>query len=496
MGSYTFVENLEKRLAMSRRTPMILNDFQVVTKEQREKLASLTRSHYIDQDFYSTVPSCDCAFLTGKINLRHTCPECSTEVQHPMEGDVDFRMWFRAPEGVDSFISPVILLMLREHYKYQSFNFIHWLIVTDTTQADARPQREIEMLLDMGIKRGLNFFVQNFFQYLDCLNRLPCFTKKDSQDLMALLQSLYDKDPVTLFPRFIPIPNKSQLVMETASDSRFVDVELLEDVFDAIEMMKGIDTPFYNYRKRQRENRAAKSLIRMSNYYHKGLYSLLSKKSGWYRKEMFGFRTPFSTRAVISSNSGKHRYDEIQLSWGQMVTTFDRHLHNLLMNRGYTPSQAIRLVKASTLRYNPLIDELLTKLLKDTPNSRGFVAIFIRNPSLTRSSTQAVWINGYKKDPRDITTSMSPLVLVGYVADFDGDAMTTMPMLDQVMTEGVKNLAPHVSVCSLNAPRTLTGLSIHPKPISSAISSYLSDKWRGPVTDPKKIAFMQSLTQR
>ena len=136
---------------------------------------------------------------------------------------------------------------------------------------------------------------------------------------------------------------------------------------------------------------------------------------------MFGTRVHFSSRAVISSNTGVHKYDELWIGWGHGVTMLGLHLTNKLMRQhGMSPNQAEALLKEYTAKYHPLLDQLFQELINES-RDKGLWCIFERNPSLSRASTQRMKITRIKTDPNDPTITLSILAVKGFNADFDGD---------------------------------------------------------------------------
>ena len=162
-----------------------------------------------------------------------------------------------------------------------------------------------------------------------------------------------------------------------------------------------------------KQNRVVKALCELSEFYE-GIYkTTFAKKTGIFRKHVFGSRAHFSFRAVISSLTGEHRYDEIHIPWGIGVSVFRIHLANKLKRRGFTPNQTFQILSEYAQRYHPLLDELFEELIRETPGGRGLSCTQQRNPSLKRGSAQAVYITHVKKDPSIPTVSISILSVKG-----------------------------------------------------------------------------------
>lgn len=80
--------------------------------------------------------------------------------------------------------------------------------------------------------------------------------------------------------------------------------------------------------------------------------------------------------------------------------------------------------------------------------------------------------------------------------DFDGDAMTYMLQLDNYMSEGIKQLAPHKNIVDYKQPYKLENVAAIPSPLASSIINWMMrDDWK-PTSDERKIAFMRGIAMQ
>ena len=70
---------------------------------------------------------------------------------------------------------------------------------------------------------------------------------------------------------------------------------------------------------------------------------------------------------------------------------------------------------------------------------------------------------------------MSVLCLVAPNADFDGDALNGMLILDYRMKKLLDRLAPHHGVLDLKKPRTLSKNIKIPAPVTTTISAWVHE---------------------
>jgi len=350
--------------------PIIINDLSNSSDEERKLISEIITTRY-SSDMISLLPSCRCGATKGEFSTNIKCNYCGTNVTSQVENEVESSVWFRKPVGVNKLISPIIWIMLKARFKRSGFSIIQWL--TDTTyRPNVKQPLVVNKIVDAGIQRSYNNFVDNFSSIMDFLFSLKEFQlKKNTVDYLKIL---IDQNKNTVFSDYIPLPNKSFLIIEKTNLGTYVDFIVIEAI-DAIEMLVSIDKAFYDQNIRSKENRTAKAISKLSDFYEKFYKLNLSPKSGQFRKHIFGTRTNFSFRAVISSLTDTHEYDTIQVPWGVGLTAFRPHLINKLLKIGYDLNSAIGLLWGHVERYSPLLDSLLQELISESINKSIYVTI-------------------------------------------------------------------------------------------------------------------------
>jgi len=390
--------------------PIILNDYVALTQEAKDRLSRVTTTSYDNSDVYANEPACDGGHLHGAIRKGMMCPECHTPVRDPFDGVLNTRVWIRSPNRVAPLVNPVVWNMLTRALTRNNVNVLEWLTNTDYSPPTITP--EMMQLLDAGFSRGYNRFIENFDRILTCLisNRGPSAKKlKEIQEVVAAYRDC-------VFTKFLPLPNKALLVVEKTHTAQYVE-DVAVQLLEVIRMMTGIDKQLPMLNQRQLENRTAKSMFGLRSYYDNVYRTQIAKKSGLTRKNVYGGRVHWSVRAVISSRTDPHKYDEIMIGWGHAVTVLSVHIKSKLMRKhGYSPGRAAALINAHTHSHHPLIQEVLEELFRETPGQR-MAALFVRNPTLGQSSVQRLNVPTFKLDPNDPTTSFSILDVKGYNAD-------------------------------------------------------------------------------
>lgn len=466
MGVGIELVEFDKLMAQSRIVPIVLNDIVENSVEEKDQLNALIYTKY-SGDLLSNTPSCEGGHTMGEFNLNIMCEKCHTPVVRP-QGNLEPLVWLRAPTGVLALINPTIWLMLRDHFTVSGFSVMNWL--TDTSyRPEVKTPPVMELIENFGFKRSYNYFVENFDYVLDILFNLRAF--KPKKDKVNSLQLLIQKYRDRIFSRYIPVLNKTLMVVEENNSGTYIDPTITGGI-DAVRMFVGIDSALSNFSTKQKENRTIKSIDKLADFYVEMYKNNLAQKGGIYRKHVFGTRSHFSFRGVISSITDPHEYDEIHIPWGIATSVLKLHVINKLLRRGYTPNQATGFLYAHAARYHPLLDEIFQELIRETPN-KGIPCILQRNPSLERGSAQKLRITKVKTDTDIPTISLSILIVRAYNADFDGDALNGTLTLDNHTEACFEGLKPHKSTFNLDTYRSVSDALSMPKPVISTMANWL-----------------------
>jgi len=465
MGVCLSLLNFNQVFSQLKMPPVIVNDLVNSSVEQKEKLNATILTAY-SSDLLSNVPSCECGSITGEYNVGIVCANCQTEVKNP-HGDLESFVWLRAPEGVRALINPTAWMMLSKAFTKGNFNLIHWL-ADDLYKSDAKEPDFLPFVKQFGFQRGLNYFIDNFDKVMEALFSLKVFRKAvvDSQ-----LEEFVARYRHCIFSQYIPLPNKTLLVIEETNSGAYID-PINIGALNAIHTLVGIDSPLSNFSVRQKERRTISCIVRLADFYIEYYKTTLARKEGIFRKHVYGTRSHFSFRAVISSITDPHNYDEIHIPWGVAVSALKLHLTSKLIRRGMNPNQINGFLYAHADRYSPLLDQPFQELINESPN-KGIDCVLNRNPSLMRGSCQALRITKVKIDPNIPTIGMSILICKSFNADFDGDALNCTLSIDNRIAEAMENLAPHKSTFGLEDHRGITSSLMLPKPLVSTIANWL-----------------------
>lgn len=468
MSVYMELKDLDKIFAHLTTQPFIVNRIDVSKKEEKDRLNRLLYTHY-NGDSLDIVPTCDCGTVRGEYNKGIRCKICGTIVESSTERPLESLLWIECPEGVDTLINPSAWGILSNALTVGGCNVMEWLcnpMYNPTTNGPA----PILNVIPPEWPRSLNFFYHNFDMIFDTLLKLRV-VKRDEEyrnDLVEFVRMYRDR----IFCKYLPFPSRIGFITEATPLGTFADTTMAPAI-DAIRTITSISTSITPLSQRSRESRTVKAISQLSQYYRSFKKDTLGSKRGAFRKHIFGGRTHFTGRAVISSLSEDHHYEELHLPWAMSVQLYKIHLTNKLLKRGFSPREITEIFHEYVNQYSPLLDELFHELIAESP-FRGLPVILQRNPSLVRGSAQRFYVTKVKTDVTINTISLSVLCLKAPNADFDGDELNLMAILDVEMHDKLEPLAPHMGTLDLRKPWTVSrNLSI-PGPVLNTGNNWLS----------------------
>lgn len=452
-----------------KRPPIMVNDLDTRYPEDEELLNKYLMTNY-DTATYSMVPQCDCGKLIGGYLRGKVCPHCNSEVLTHTEIPIESNLWMRVPEGVHAFISPIVYAKLSQAFESNKVDIIRWICDVHY-KANFNDNIVIHKLRDMGIKRGYNNFVENFWEYLDLLLTKRVYTSV-SDKRNTIKQWLLDNKE-NIFTPVLMLPNRLSLITEKTPTGRYGEVGKFGGALEAAKTMASLNTRIDPPTQLVKESTTIKVVMLLALYGRSQYKLALGKKEGLIRKHICGTRMPFTARNVITSLHSIHNYDELSVPWAMAIGLLQLHLTNKFLRDGYTPNEAAAILTGYINRYHPLIRQYFDELLAECPY-KGLPVCFNRNPTLLRASIQQFYITEIKNDLSDNSISLSVLVLSGFNADFDGDQMNLYLNIDRFQHDNFKPLASHTSVWSMENTHVVSGMVNLPKPVYSTLNNFLN----------------------
>lgn len=390
-----------------------------------KKLLDATIFTKYDSDFFNNVPSCPCGNLkTGKVR-GETCPVCNHECLPQTERELKSTIWIDALKPVDWFFNPMAYSQLNAVLKvYKEFRILNWLMDPRYKSQELDNPYE-KAMVNLQLPRGMIAFRENFEEIMEVLiTARPEITINGSTSRQRLVnirsvrevREFISKYKDRMFTRQLPFPSSVAFILEehngrTRGDHRHA--KLLNSLYSIVNANERLGSMGI----KEKESIMARVTISIADHTHGYEHEEMFDKTGIFRKLVYGFRSHWTFRTVITSNHGVNRRNELHLPWGVAVMTYKLHLANKLLRSGRSPNQIFDLLYNNTHRYHPVIDRIFNELIEESPGGEGLPVLHTRYPSLKHGSTQLYRVPKIKTDPNDVSVSNSPINLVPQNAD-------------------------------------------------------------------------------
>lgn len=457
---------------------VICNDLSYFSTDDQDKVNHLLMTVYENSETLSSKPSCDCGKTQGRFRIGKFCDLCGTMCQEP-HNKVKPLLWLKSIQPTHRFLNPTVWLLVSTVLGKKK-DLLRYL-------CDSRYNPPIKLQdYIIGIKNDVLGGIRSYRHVMEnldkiliyCLNHSAFKKDIDKQQTIRDLIDLIVNHQDIIFSDYLPIINKKIFVVEETTKGKFVNLASA-DIVDVVRTWLKLCADIKQsgqVSEKVLDYTMGSILANLADLYKTYINQYLVKKSGTFRKHVYGARSHFTFRCVIVSIPGKHQHDEISAPWCVGVTAFRPHILNKLCNqRGYTYKKAIAKLYRAVKKFDPDIYDILNELIKESPY-RGIGCIIQRNPSLMQSSSQRVFITRFTPDPSNMTIGFSALIAKGPNADYDGDELNCTLLLDNQMIDEFKTLQPFFNITDVSKPYEISGNLGLLAPSTSIIANYLYDK--------------------
>ncbi len=384
-----------------------------------------------DVNPYADRYSCECGYLKSRINHGMECPMCHTKVKYV---DDDFKMfgW----------------IILKDEYHiihpkfYASLDYIFGESKYNEERKKVKGGRKLKNILKYspevdqhGFSRECEFkpdkepfygigmlaFFERFDEILDYYYTLNP-KKKEYYDEIQQYRNL-------VFCHSIPVFTTHLRPADIRGD--YMYFEPTNGMYNMIN--KHIHLINNNKRKMNKDPKIKNSeLFEVQMQYMKlvdEVMNILTGKKGQLR-QLVGGRYNFSCRAVIRQDATL-RVDQIKLPYVTLVKCLQQRIINILVrNYNISPSDAYDIWYRAVAKKDERVAEIIDNIIRSHPE--GLPVLINRNPTINYGSILQVFCVGQTDT---LTMSVSLQCLKSLAADFDGDVLNILIIINQAFFE-------------------------------------------------------------
>jgi RNA polymerase Rpb1, domain 2 len=452
---------------------LVLNHINYAAKDYVNRRNALV---YARSGELSFVAHCDCNNYDDNRYMGLRCPECGTYCRNDFSSSshLEHNTWLSIPPMIPGVLHPTAYIVLSKWLSRKgSPNYIDAII---------DPTLDLPVELEgIVLGRGYDYFYHNFDALMASLVHYfrhvsKNVTRRRDADFIEVFVRNYRN---VMFCTKLPVMS-NVLHAITSSDGsaegrQYADAGTQIILDAATDLANLVET---TARTRPTmipiiTHRVYKSYI---TYIEDIQQSRLSRKKSLIRRHMLGTRLHFSVRAVIIPHMD--RYDELYFPWAVTVNLLKLHIiGRLVRNHNMNIGDAVTMQVSALMRYNPLIDRIMKDLINECkPDFPGLPVLFNRNPSLRRGAIQLLFVTRVKPDVDDNTINISTLVLNDPNADFDGDAMNGVLLIEMDAARAFYVLHPSMRIRSINEASIGTNITL-PKQSQLVLQHFLQSDY-------------------
>ena len=388
-----------------------------------------------DDNPYQDRYSCSCGNLKGSMNRGLICPACETQCKY-IDDDFSMTGWIEIDKEY-AVINPVMFKQLdgffgrSKHVKDKKSKY--GSVLRNILDFDPEIDRDGH-IVGYKDKKGEPFYGIGMIEFKKRFDEILeyYYNKNKKKDVYEDIV----KDKHLVFINSVPVFTTLLRPMDIVGESMYF--ERTNELYNIMAKQ----AKYINRNKRAMDRNLTpknQQLYRFQSKYielYDEIVEILSGKKGELRSLLAG-RFNFSSRDVIKQNPYL-RIDQVELPYVELVITLEQRIINIL-HRTYNISyqEAYNQWFKAVGTVDPIIVNILQDIIKSSPNGEGIPVIINRNPTINYGSILQMFCVGINFN---YCMSVPLQVLVPLAADFDGDVLNVMHILNDTFLERSKEV--------------------------------------------------------
>jgi hypothetical protein len=391
--------------------------------------------------------SCFCGKLNSRLYENDVCPDCNTTCVEQFGYDLQKYGWL----DLDPYyvIQPAAYELIQTVLGAKAFNLIINYQVNIGIEGALIPRDELSNVSKRKIgpyeNIGLIEFKRRFVEIMTYYGRIK---PNKLEKAMFLIQNRS-----RVFTNKIPVYSSLLRPAYASGAKKIFSYDKINAYYTSI--INNIKLLKNGSSKRLRVSGPLVVLFSiqeaLQQSYHATASAHLIGKTKVIRKTIMSTRTCFSSRAVITSLTGKYAgLDHIVLAYRQFLKLYTLEILNCMMrgigNKAFMTMTLYELLAyVRRANYSEYCDEAIYTIINYLIDNhkQGLYVILSRPPILDLGSTTVMKVVHVTKDPKNETMKVPVTSLNGQTGDYDGDVEAINALKElQIMEAYVKGLNP------------------------------------------------------
>lgn len=367
---------------------------------------------YEDENAFIERYRCDCGEFKGRQYEGEECPICHTKIRE-RENNINVTGWI----GLDreQIINPYYFNILMSAIGKNTFLeiIIERSRVTTDGQSSSLNNAEGEDITPLSPYSFIG--IRGFYEKYEEIMHYFMNKKKNKEHTFYVL--LHEKYKV--FTHHIPIYSTMLRPQSVTSDTFYFESvdKLINTTFSLSDLLKKSE-PF------QKENILYRIQSKVNKMWDIAL-DMINGKEGWIRDQVLGGSLNYTSRCVIRPEPMLHD-NEVDLSYKACLELFKYKIIYYLMKLNNTTLSKAYAQWNNAVIFDKSVYEIMNFILREEDPK----LLINRNPTLNYYSMLLMRIRRIESDDSLYTMSVPLSILSGLNADFDGDILNIIGLMD------------------------------------------------------------------
>lgn len=386
-----------------------------------------------DSNPYQDRYSCVCGKLRGSMNRDIKCPDCDTVCRY-VDDDFSIFGWLEIDKDY-AVIHPTLYKQIDQflgkskHVKDKKTK--QGSVLKNIIDYDPEVNQDGK-IIGYKDKKGEPYYGIGMIEFRERFDEIMEYYKNKNHK-----NEIYDdimKDRDIVFTNSVPVFTTLLRPMDVVGESMYYEKT------NGFYTIMARQASYINKNKRSMDKNFViknQQLFRFQSKYmelYDEIINILSGKKGELRTLVSG-RFNFSSRCVIKQDPNL-RIDQVRLPYVELVKTQEQRIINILCRTyGITIQEAYNRWYKSIGKIDPVIVNIINDIIKSTPE--GIPVIINRNPTLSYGSILQMYCVGINFN---YCMSIPLQVLIPLAADFDGDVLNVMHIINDVFLERTREV--------------------------------------------------------
>lgn len=375
-------------------------------------MSPLYGTTYEDEQSFIERYRCDCGEFKSRLFEGEECPICHTKVRYK-SSNINVTGWISI--GLEKVINPYYYALLQKVIGKKPFDEI----INAKNKVTTDGQRSSISSNDVDIVPASPYSFIGIEKFFENYEEIINYFKSKKKNYAHAFDNLI-KEKRQVFTSHFPIYSTMLRPQSSTSDTFY-----FSSIDKNINTLYSLSTQLKKCEEIEKEGILGKIQIRLNKMWASNL-DMINGKEGWIRDQLLGGSINYSSRNVIIPDPSLHD-NEVDISYNTFLELYKYKIIRYIMELDNTTLSRAYNEWKNAAKFNEKVYKIMMHLVeKEQPR-----LLINRNPTLNYYSMLLMKPRIIKPTDNDYTLSVPLSILPGLNADFDGDILNIIGLMDK-----------------------------------------------------------------